>query len=70
MFLKKIWGKKLKKMDMWDISLIKLTMIAFTLAMITTFGILMTWTHKVNPFWFWGFFLLFAVRPMMKWFKK
>ena len=57
-------------MDMWDISLIKLTMIAFTLAMITTFGILMTWTHKVNPFWFWGFFLLFAVRPMMKWFKK
>ncbi|MBU2589130.1 MAG: hypothetical protein KKF52_01120 [Nanoarchaeota archaeon] len=70
MFWKKRYYKTLKRLDQWDLPLIKLSLITFTLAMVTTFGILMTWTHKVDPLWYWGLFLLFAIRPTLKWLKK
>lgn len=70
MFWKKRFKKTMKKMDVWDIALVKLAMIVFTLAALTTFGRLLTLLNNVNPFWYWGLFLLFAARPMLKWIRK
>ena len=55
--------KRVKKLDAWDITLIKLSVIAFTLFLITVWGGLMNLIHQVHWGWFLGAMVLLALRP-------
>jgi len=62
-------NKKVKKLTVCDIGLIKLAVAAFVLFVVTIWPAAMTWVHSVNPWWFFAAFVIFAVRPMYKFFK-
>jgi len=61
------WNKKLKKMDIWDLKLIKLSTAAFILFVITVWPAAMNLVHRIHWGWFLAAFVLFAIRPMKKW---
>ena len=44
--------KQMKKLDVWDVSLIKLSVAAFVLFVITVWPAAMNWVHSVNPWYF------------------
>ena len=62
MFFEKI----LKKLDVMDIGMIKLSVFAFTLWLVSYFGSFATWVLSVNPMWFLAVFILAAVRPFYR----
>ncbi len=65
----KKFNKKVKKMDMWDVKLTKLSTIAFTLFLITVWDGLMNLIHQVHWGWFLGAMVLLAIRPIKRvWF--
>lgn len=62
---------KIKKLDIWDIGLIKLAVAAFTLAAIRYIPALMTWVHNTNKHLFLLAAIVFAIRPQYRaWIKK
>ena len=63
-------NKKVKKMDVWDVGLIKLAVAAFVLFVITIWPAAMTWVHSVNPWWFFVAFVIFAIKPFYKVYLK
>jgi len=62
----KIWKRALKKLDVWDIALIKLYSVAFILFFITIWPAAMNWVHSVNPLWFLAAFVILATRPLYR----
>ena len=62
-------NKKVKKLNVCDIGLTKLAVAAFVLFVITIWPAAMSLVHSVNPWWFFAAFVIFAVRPMYKFFK-
>ncbi len=62
-------NKTIKKLDHWDISLIKLSSAAGILFVITIWPAAMELTHKIGPLWFLIAMIIFAIRPMQKYFK-
>lgn len=67
---KRVMDKKVKKMDTWDIALTKLSVMAFVLFVITIWPTAMTWVHSVNPWYFLAAWIIFAIRPFYKIFRK
>ena len=63
-------NKKVKKLDVWDIGLTKLAVAAFVLFVITIWPAAMTWVHSVSPWWFLAVFVIFAIKPMFKFYLK
>ena len=62
MFIK--WmSKKLKRMDIWDVALIKYSVLTFTLWVITIWPAAMTWVNSVNPLYFFVAFIILVARP-------
>ncbi len=60
-----------KKLDVWDIALIKLAVGAFVLAAITYIPALMTWVHDTNRLYFLLAAIVFSIRPQYNaWIKK
>jgi len=64
------WDKKIKNLDTWDIGLTKLSVVAFTLFVLTILPAVMTWVESVNPWYFFIAFAIFAIRPFYKMFFK
>lgn len=62
----KYWNKKIKNMDVWDVSLTKFSTAAFILFVITIWSAAMTWVHSVNPWYFFVAFIIFAIRPFYR----
>jgi hypothetical protein len=61
---------KIKKLDCWDISLIKLSVIVFTLLVLTIWPSLMYWALSVNPWYYIVLVVILAARPVYKvWLK-
>jgi len=60
----------MKNLDLWDIALIKITMVAFTLFVITIWQAAMDWVHTVNPWYFFVAFVIFAIRPVYRYWIK
>lgn len=61
---------KIKKLDCWDISLIKLSVIVFTLLILTIWPALTSWALSVNPWYYLVLVVVLAIRPAYKaWFK-
>ena len=62
-----VWfNKRIKKMDAWDVGLIKWSSITFVLFLITIWPALMNWVHSVNPWYFFVAFVIFAIRPFYR----
>ena len=62
-----IWlSKKVKRMDIWDVALVKLSVAAFVLFIITIWPVAMSWVQSVNPWYFLIAFIVFAVRPIYR----
>ena len=61
------WIKnRIKKMDVWDIGLIKWSTAAFILFLITIWPAAMSWVHSINPWYFFIAFIIFAIRPFYR----
>ncbi len=58
--------KKVKKADVLDIGLIKLSVAAFVFFVITVWPAAMTLTHSINSWYFFIAALLFAARPFKR----
>ncbi|MEN7982554.1 MAG: hypothetical protein ABFQ65_03845 [Nanoarchaeota archaeon] len=63
-----MFKKNLKKMDMWDLSLIKLASASGILFLITVWSAAMTLVHSIHWGWFLGVAILAALRPWKKMF--
>ena len=63
-------NKKVKKMDAWDVGLVKLSIAAFVLFVITIWPAAMTWVHSVNPWYFLIALVIFAARPIYRVYLK
>lgn len=62
--------KDIKKMDVLDIGLIKIVMVAITLFVITIWQTAMDWVHGVNTWYFLGVAIILAIRPLYRYWIK
>ncbi len=63
-------NKRLKKIDAWDMALIKWSVVAFVLFIITIWSAAMTWVNSVNPWYFLVVFIILVIRPFYKIYLK
>jgi hypothetical protein len=56
-------NKRVKKMDAWDVGLVKLSVAAFVLFVITIWSAAMSWVHSVNTWYFLIAMIVLALRP-------
>ena len=61
-----MFEKKLKGLDVMDVGLIKLSVAAVVLFLITIWPALMSLVTSVNPWYFLVAFVIFAARPFYK----
>jgi len=66
----KFFGKKVKKMDAWDVALIKLSVAAIVLFIITIWPAAMNLVQSVNPWYFLIALIIFAIRPIYRIYVK
>ena len=66
----KYLNKKTKKLDVWDLGLIKGCVVAATLFLITIWPALMTWVHSVNPWHFLIAFIILVAKPFYRFYLK
>ena len=60
-----------KKLDFVDVGLIKLSVFAFTLGLVSYSNEFTAWVQSVNYMWFVAIFVLAVARPFYKaWIKK
>ena len=64
-----MFDKRLKRLNIWDISLIKLGVAAFVLFLITVWPALMDLVHKVHWGWFLGVAIVAMLKPCMRFWK-
>jgi len=64
--MKKELNKKIKKMDIFDIGLIKLAVASGVLFLVTIWPAAMNWVISVNPWYFFAAFVIFAIRPVYR----
>jgi len=58
--------KKMKKLDAYDMPLIKLSTAAFILFLITLWPAAMDLVHSIHWGWFLAAFIIFAIRPFKR----
>ena len=65
------WLKdRVKKMDVWDVALVKWSVAAFVLFIITIWPAAMDWVQSVNPWYFLIAFVIFVIRPVYRVYMK
>jgi hypothetical protein len=62
--------KNVKNLDFWDIGLIKWSVAGFVLFVLTIWPAVMDLVKSVNPWYFFTAFLILAIRPFYRFFKK
>lgn len=68
--MKKFVKNIMKNLDAYDISLTKLSVMSFVLAMVSLFPSFTAWVQSVNPTYFMVAFVIFVSRPVYKIFFK
>jgi len=63
-------NKDVKKLDVWDIALTKLSVAAFVLFVITIWPAAMDWVHSVNTWYFLIAAVIFGARPLYRYWIK
>jgi hypothetical protein len=60
-----------KRLDVWDVALIKWSVFAFALFLVAVWPAFTKWVVSVNPWYFLILFILFMARPFYRgWLKK
>jgi hypothetical protein len=59
-------NEKIKKLVIWDISLIKLSVAASILFVLSIWPAALNWVGNTNYWWFLIAFIIFAIIPMKK----
>ncbi len=62
----KKFNKKIKKLNVWDLKLIKLSSMAFILFLITVWPGLHDLVMRVHWGWYLGVMVLLAIKPMSR----
>ncbi len=65
-----MFEKQMKRIDVYDIALTKLTAVAFILFIITVWPAAMDLVHSIHWGWFLGAFIVFAARPVYRFYIK
>ena len=66
-----IWDKKkIKRFSVWDIALIKFSVAAITLFVITIWSGAMDWVHSVNTWYFLTAAVILGAVPFYKYYLK
>ena len=63
-------NKRMKNLDIWDISLTKLSVATAILFILTIWPKAMLWVRATNPWYFFIAFVIFAIRPCYRMFLK
>ena len=66
----KAFNDNVGKLDVWDVSLIKLSVAAFVLFVISIWPAAMDWVHSVNPWYFLVVFVVVVIRPFYRFYLK
>lgn len=64
------FNKAVKKLDAWDLVLIRLSVIAFAFFLLRVWTGLMSWVHSMNFWWFFAAWLILAARPVYRRYLK
>ena len=64
------YSKALKRLDVMDIALIKLSVIGFVLWLITIWPAAMDWVNSVNPWYFLIVGIIVGARPFYRTYLK
>ena len=64
------FNKPVKQLNAWDIGLVKLSVAALVLFIITIWSAAMTWVQSVNTWYFLIAALIFGARPFYKYYIK
>jgi len=59
-------NKKIKKMDVWDLKLVKLSTASFVLFVLSIWPAALTWIGNTSWWWFLAATIIFAWRPIRK----
>ncbi|PIN73264.1 hypothetical protein COV20_03470 [Candidatus Woesearchaeota archaeon CG10_big_fil_rev_8_21_14_0_10_45_16] len=65
-----LFGTTLKYFDIFDVALLKLTIISFTLFVVSAWPVFASWATTTSWTWFLAAWILFAIRPLMKAFRR
>jgi hypothetical protein len=65
-----MYKERLKRFDLLDIGLIKLTSFSVALLFVSFFTVFAKWVQSVNPLYFLIAVAIFAARPAYKFFSK
>ena len=60
------FNEKVKKMDCWDLALIKSSVAAFVLFVLGVWPAAMTWVSSVNPCYFLIAIIILGIRPIYR----
>jgi len=63
-------GKRIKRMDVWDVALVKWSVLAFTLFVVSIWPAFTSWVQSTSPWWFLIAALLFVLRPFYRVYLK
>jgi hypothetical protein len=66
----KDFDKPVKKLNGWDVGLVKLSTAAVVLFIITIWSAAMDWVHSVNTWYFLIAAVIFGARPFYKYYMK
>lgn len=64
--MKKLFKNIMKNLDVYDISLTKMAVMSFVLAIVSLFPSFTAWVQSVDPTYFIAAFIVFASRPIYK----
>ena len=65
-----LFGTTFKYIDIFDVSLLKLSLITFGLFLVSVWSAFANWVMSTSWVWFLIAWIVFAIRPLMKAFKK
>ncbi|MBS3101002.1 hypothetical protein J4204_02630 [Candidatus Woesearchaeota archaeon] len=65
-----LFGTTLKYFDIFDVALLKLSLITFGLFLVSVWPVFANWVTSTSWVWFLVAWIVFAIRPLMKAFKK
>lgn len=63
-------NKRIKNLDVLDITLTKLAVASFVIVILKLFPILSGWLAERSIWWFVAVWILFSIRPFSKFWKK
>jgi len=62
-------NKRIKKLDVWDIALTKLAVVAFVVIILKLIPVVTGWLEEINILWFVVAWVIFSIRPFTRFWR-